>query len=439
VVTRESAKSAVSKKSSDRHPAATPARQHCHQAPSLLTCPCTPPPGKRAERPCATRSGAPLPSPAGPVEWQPAAASQAPAARIPAGPVERSGAERSRAPGGRRAAPRPPRSLRRHGPRGPLDPVALCGPVSLPAAPPSRHPHPAPIASQRPARAASHAGSRRAVERSAAGRPPPDRLDAGHIAVIETDHRLEEAAGRTAGELAGHRWHWTLDESNPGRVSISEYARQVGKSQSTISVMAKGYASYSAVNDASSNLDDHVGRARMSGETAAAAEAVARARGVSPRTAQDSRSPLHNEVKRVRDIARDLAEKHGTSIEEEAPTVAEAIGQLGQLHRGDVGQAPRPGLENCPPSGRDCAGRAPLDPPAGPSIGRTTGPPQSDAERPPPRTRERAWSLPARGMPARHVSTCPRTHAPTQAHTRVRTCPRAHASAMPLTCEDATQ
>jgi len=156
------------------------------------------------------------------------------------------------------------------------------------------------------------------------------------ISVIETDHRLEEAAGRTAGELARHRWHWTLDESNPDRVSVREYARQVGKSHPAIRVMVNGYAAW--VEDASSTLDDHVGRARMSEETRAAADAVAKARGVAPRTAQDSRSPLHNEVRRVRDIARDLAEKHGTSIEEEAPTVAEAIVQNEQAEEQEKAQ-----------------------------------------------------------------------------------------------------
>ena len=32
--------------------------------------------------------------------------------------------------------------------------------------------------------------------------------------VIEADHRLVAAAGKASEELARHRWHWTLDESN---------------------------------------------------------------------------------------------------------------------------------------------------------------------------------------------------------------------------------
>lgn len=140
---------------------------------------------------------------------------------------------------------------------------------------------------------------------------------------VATDHRLETTAERASGELAKHRWHWTLDESNPNRVSINAYAREVGRDHASIRVMVQGYAGF--VKDASVPLDDHIGKARMSGETAAAATAVAKARGVSPRTAQDSRSAYHNETRRVRDIARQLAEERGTSVEEEAPKVAETI------------------------------------------------------------------------------------------------------------------
>ena len=43
-------------------------------------------------------------------------------------------------------------------------------------------------------------------------------------------------------ELARHRWHWTLDESNPDRVSFSEYAAGVGRHKSQIQSFARGYA-----------------------------------------------------------------------------------------------------------------------------------------------------------------------------------------------------
>ncbi len=79
--------------------------------------------------------------------------------------------------------------------------------------------------------------------------------------VITTDHQLEQIADRASGQLARHRWHWTLDESNPARVSVGEYAKAVGRAYSTIRVMALGFESHSQNDDASS-LDEHIGRCR---------------------------------------------------------------------------------------------------------------------------------------------------------------------------------
>jgi hypothetical protein len=66
-------------------------------------------------------------------------------------------------------------------------------------------------------------------------------------------------------------------------------------------------------------------RARMGSETAAAAEAVAKARGVGLGSVRDSRTKAGQDVRRVRETARQLAEERGTSVEEEAPKVAEVI------------------------------------------------------------------------------------------------------------------
>lgn len=59
--------------------------------------------------------------------------------------------------------------------------------------------------------------------------------------IIDTDHRLSLEAETAQQQLAQHRWHWTLDESNPERVSIRQYAREVGKAYTTIHGMVKGY------------------------------------------------------------------------------------------------------------------------------------------------------------------------------------------------------
>ena len=145
---------------------------------------------------------------------------------------------------------------------------------------------------------------------------------------VTTDHRLETTAERASGELAKHRWHWTLDESNPDRVGIREYARQVGRHQSTVHRHASGYAAALAVSRPDETpepaaIAEAVTKAAMGAETAAAAEAVAQARGTSLANAQRGRHT--DETRRVREVARQLAEERGTSVEEEAPKVAETI------------------------------------------------------------------------------------------------------------------
>jgi len=176
------------------------------------------------------------------------------------------------------------------------------------------------------------------------------------IEVISQDADLESAIERDTAALAELRWHWTLNDSNPNRVTISEYARQVGRVKSTISTMVNGYAaslddktrstrrtrpesesrgssSSGSGSGSGLSLSDHIGKARMNQETGAAAEAVARARGLSIRGVSDPGSTHHNEVRRVRDIARQLAEDHGTSIEEEVDRVAQTIVREEQARR----------------------------------------------------------------------------------------------------------
>src|SRR6516164_1842111 len=168
------------------------------------------------------------------------------------------------------------------------------------------------------------------------------------IEVISQDADLESAIERDTAALAELRWHWTLNDSNPNRVTISEYARQVGRVKSTISTMVNGYAaslddktrstrrtrpesesrgssSSGSGSGSGLSLSDHIGKARMNQETGAAAEAVARARGLSIRGVSDPGSTPHREVRQVRYIARQLAEDHGTSIEEEVDRVAQTI------------------------------------------------------------------------------------------------------------------
>jgi len=139
--------------------------------------------------------------------------------------------------------------------------------------------------------------------------------------VVQEDQRLETAAEAASEALARHRWHWTIDESNPDRVSIKEYAESVGRASSTINKHANGFAIWRNRAGAIS-LSEAIERANMGAEKQTVTAAVATARGVS---FHHTRQERPTEIRRVQEIARDRAERHGTTIEEEAPKVAEAI------------------------------------------------------------------------------------------------------------------
>lgn len=138
--------------------------------------------------------------------------------------------------------------------------------------------------------------------------------------VVHEDRDLETRIGRMSEKLAKLRWHWTLDEDNPERVSLREYARQVSRDFKTVRGYAKGYALF--MSDGHVSISEAIGRANMGGETESATEAVAKARGTSFTHTRDSRN---TEIRRVREIARERAEQKGTTVEEEAPAVAEWI------------------------------------------------------------------------------------------------------------------
>jgi len=135
---------------------------------------------------------------------------------------------------------------------------------------------------------------------------------------IETDHTLEKSAESASEQLAKHRWHWTLDESNQERVTFAQYARDVGRNKSTIREYANAHLIYQK-NDRSFTWDSAVRRAQVSSETEAVTEAIADARNLSFRHVHDSRP---DEVKRVRRMAQERAEETGAPVEEAARQVA---------------------------------------------------------------------------------------------------------------------
>src|SRR5262245_34680568 len=141
---------------------------------------------------------------------------------------------------------------------------------------------------------------------------------------VAEDRRLESAQGKATEKLAQHRWHWTLDESNPGRVSLHEYARRVGRGVASIHRMAHGYEAFrnsgTPAIGGPVTLTDYIEQANLSAEKAEATRAVAAATGKSfSTTAVGQRT----EVREVLDTARERAERKGTTVSEELPKVAE--------------------------------------------------------------------------------------------------------------------
>lgn len=102
------------------------------------------------------------------------------------------------------------------------------------------------------------------------------------VDIVNEDSSLEKATEKSQKALAELRWHWTLDESNPDRVSLREYGRGVGRAVSTISKYAKGYDAWVfAPSEQQDSISDTIVKASMSVEKAVVVEALADATGTS--------------------------------------------------------------------------------------------------------------------------------------------------------------
>lgn len=117
--------------------------------------------------------------------------------------------------------------------------------------------------------------------------------------VVEKDRKLEDANTKTTEALAKHRYFWTLDESNPNRVSLGAYARATGKNLATIRNHARGYELWlgQAHGPRPMALAECIERARMSADKVEIVEAVAEANNVEFKTAKERHAPDVNRVK----------------------------------------------------------------------------------------------------------------------------------------------
>jgi len=141
-----------------------------------------------------------------------------------------------------------------------------------------------------------------------------------HTEVFEEDARLENLASGATEALAKLRWHWTLDESNPERYTVSEYARRAGRSQKAVYAMAQGYNL--TVIDPGLDLPEASARAVVSAERAEVVEAVAEATGKTFQNVVKNNAQLASEVHRT---ARAQAERKGTSVSDEIPRAAKTV------------------------------------------------------------------------------------------------------------------
>lgn len=144
---------------------------------------------------------------------------------------------------------------------------------------------------------------------------------------VEADQKLEGAHDRAAEELAKHRWHWTLDESNARRVTIADYARAIGRSHSTVKHYASGYKLYQermASGPAATSgftIHDAIRLAGVKGEDQAFAEAIAEGSGQP--VARVARGDNRHRMREIVGQAKDRAERRGTDPVDEARRIAQ--------------------------------------------------------------------------------------------------------------------
>jgi hypothetical protein len=140
--------------------------------------------------------------------------------------------------------------------------------------------------------------------------------------VIKKDDELEAALGEAGNTLMEHRWHWTLDMSNPKRVPVREYARTVGKAYTTIRADVQGWADYLASQSDRARAitpgkagkpEDFRELAKLSTQKQHAAEAIARSTGRSVNAAARDRDA----IKAVVSSAQERAERKGTTVDAE--------------------------------------------------------------------------------------------------------------------------
>jgi hypothetical protein len=132
--------------------------------------------------------------------------------------------------------------------------------------------------------------------------------------IANEDKRLREAEGNASEALARYRYDNTIGAG----VGFSEYARQVGVHEYTVRKYAKGCEI--RISEPILSISDALVKASTSAERFDVVEAIAEARNVTPKAIQAHHT---DEVRRVQAIARERADKEGTTVKEEASKLAQ--------------------------------------------------------------------------------------------------------------------
>lgn len=155
--------------------------------------------------------------------------------------------------------------------------------------------------------------------------------------VVAKDHELDARTLRTSEALAKYRWEQVLDPDGP-RYGLREYARAVGRNESTISRFAKGYGLFldrqgdgSRANTlAPLSILDAIELARHGAETQEFTEAIAE--GAEEPVQRVAHPGQRQRRSAIIEQARERAERKGTDPVDEARDIAKRQKQTQQMN-----------------------------------------------------------------------------------------------------------
>lgn len=142
--------------------------------------------------------------------------------------------------------------------------------------------------------------------------------------VITRDRELDGRATRASEELARLRWHWTLDESNPNKVTLRQYAAAIGHStHKTVGRYANGYALFverGSREGPALTIQDAIRLSEVAEEDRSMHEAIAEGSGRP--VSQVSRGDNRHRTRATIERAKSRAERRGGDPVDHARDIA---------------------------------------------------------------------------------------------------------------------